>query len=173
MRVSVWLCMMLGFCAGLLAQESEWTAHTTDAYSISYPADTWEVSTSGEMGTKFILWSKLQGLEDTFKEAITMMEQNITGYNLSLEKYAEMIKAQVPILMENAEILNSKTESGDKGSYHRMVLSAEKDGVKMTVIQYLYVTDTMAYALTFSCLPKEFEALGPKADKIMQSFKTK
>lgn len=173
MRVFILLFILIGVYSGTFAQENKWTIHSTDTYTISYPAETWEVATTGEMGTKFILWSKLQGLEDTFKEAITMMEQNITGYNLSLDKYAEMIKAQIPVLMENAEILNSKTESGDKGSYHRMVLSAEKDGVKMTVIQYLYVTDTMAYALTFSCLPKEFEALGPKADKIMQTFKIK
>ena len=63
-----------------------WKSLTENSYSINYPGN-WELNKSGQMGTSFILFSPLSSEQDQFKENVNLLIQDLTGYNLDLDKY--------------------------------------------------------------------------------------
>ena len=69
--------------------QTEWKSITDNDFTIEYP-DNWELNRTGQMGTKFILFSKLSNLTDKFRENVNLIMQDLTGSNITLDKYVEI-----------------------------------------------------------------------------------
>jgi hypothetical protein len=72
--------------SNIIAQtESEWNSIDDSKYFINYPSD-WELNNSGLMGTSFILFSPVSSSQDNFRENINLLVQDLSQYDLNLDK---------------------------------------------------------------------------------------
>ena len=118
----------------------------------------------------------------TMDEDMTYMDPEILGANVnvasdnfpssySFENYVDAsivgIKAQMQISGDiNKEYINLNGRKAVKLEY-----VATQSGYTMKCTQVLVVKDKKAYALTVVSLEKDAEALQPKLDKMIKSFK--
>ena len=66
----------------------KWLTLTTEEYSIQYPAD-WEIDESGNMGTKFYLFSPVTSDQDQLRENVNLLTQDLSEYKMTLDEFTE------------------------------------------------------------------------------------
>ena len=110
----------------LYGQTKDWNTFKKDSYTIDYPKD-WELDESGQMGTSFILFSPLTSQKDQFRENVNLLVQDLTGYNLDLDKYVEISEEQVKTLITDGKIIESKYDLASKFEPVKFVVKPLKD----------------------------------------------
>ena len=64
---------------------AQWKSLNTESYSIQYP-ENWELVTSGQMNTSFVIFSELSSETDPFRENVNLIIQDLKGYHMDLDK---------------------------------------------------------------------------------------
>ena len=150
--------------------QKKWESINDTDFTIEYP-DNWELNKSGLMGTKFILFSKLSNSTDKFRENVNLIIQDLTGSNITLDKYVEISENQIRTLVTNGKIIETKRIT-DKGfEYHKMIYTGKQGVFDLKFIQYYWVFDNKAFVLTFTAEINEFDDFVQIGEKIMDSFK--
>jgi hypothetical protein len=72
----------------------QWTKHTVEDFTFSYP-NTWEINQKKAMGTSFIIFSHLEDKNDSFRDNVNLIVQDISSYNLNLDLYTELSIEQI------------------------------------------------------------------------------
>jgi len=150
------------------AQELE--THDTKDYSISYPED-WTFDTSGQMNTTFIIFSQLE-LNDTFRENMNLMIQDLTNMNLDLEGYTKLSLKQIKAV-PNYSIIESKDMKKGNITYHEIVWKGFVTGKNLKFKQFYYVRNEKAYLLTLTCEENKYDTYSKVGTKILNSFTLK
>ncbi|MDF2456547.1 MAG: hypothetical protein K0R51_2540 [Cytophagaceae bacterium] len=154
----------------LQAQSTEeWNTFKTKQYAINYPAS-WSLDTSGQGGTKFVLLSASETEEDTFKENVNLIIQDLTGYNLDLNGYTKLSTEQVKTMISNSKILESKKVKQGSTEYHKIIYSGDLQGYHLTFEQYYWVIKNRAYVVTFTAEQTKFKTYQAVGEKILNSF---
>lgn len=154
----------------LWGQTADWNSHENKNYSIEYPKD-WELDESGQMGTSFILFSSLSSQRDLFKENVNLLVQDLTGYNLDLEKFVEVSEDQIEKMLSNGKIIESERVPMETLSYHKVIYSGKQGEFDLKFEQYYWVVEDRAYVLTFTCEEDQFDTYKPIGEKILNTFK--
>ena len=150
--------------------QTDWKTVNDSNYTIEYP-DNWELNKSGQMGTKFILFSKLSNSSDKFRENVNLIIQDLTGSNIELDKYVEISENQIKTLLTNGKIIESKRISDKEFEYHKMIYTGKQGVFDLKFIQYYWVLNNKAFVLTFTAEIDEFGNYAKIGKKIMDSFK--
>jgi len=138
-------------------------------YSLKYPSD-WELNQSGQMGTSFILFSQLESDADKFRENINLVIQDLTGYNLNLDKYIDVTLGQIKSMISNPKIsVNQRVRSGN-GEFHKLVYSGNQGVFNLTFEQYIWVYKNRAFVLTFTSEQEKFEKFKLEGERILNTF---
>ncbi len=153
------------------AQES-WKSLTQDAYSIKYPSN-WTPDTSKSLGVDLILYSQLKSTEDNFTENINVLIQDLSGYNLDLDKYTEISEQQIKTMIEGGKIIESKRITNGSIPYHRIIYTGKQNDYKLKFAQHYYVINDKAYVLTLTSEQDQYDKYIDIAMKIFKSFKLK
>ncbi len=146
-----------------------WKILTEKNYSISYP-NNWELNQSGLMNTKFILFSPLSSEQDQFKENVNLVIQDLTGYNINLDKYVEISESQVMTIITDGHIIESNRMTSEKLDYQKIIYTGKQGIFNLKFEQYYWVVDNMAYVLTLTCEENEFVNYQFEGEKILNSF---
>ncbi len=149
--------------------QTEWKSITTENYTIEYPGD-WELNSSGLLGTKFILFSKLSDSTDRFRENVNLIIQDLTGSNISLDKYVDISENQIRTLINNSRIDESVRIFDKNSEYQKMIYTGKQGAFDLKFIQYLWLLDNKAFVLTFTAEIDEFENIVRIGKKILDSF---
>ncbi len=150
--------------------QTKWKTISENNFKIEYP-DNWELNKSGQMGTKFILFSQLSNPSDKFRENINLIIQDLTGSNITLDEYVEISENQIRTLVTNGKIIESRRIS-EKEFEHQKIIYTGKLGVfDLKFIQCYWVIDSKAFVLTFTTEINEFDNFIQVGEKIMKSFK--
>ena len=157
---------------GVFAQQAAWKNIDQTAYKLSYPGD-WVLDEGGQMGTRFILFSALESTEDLFKENVNLIIQDLTGYNLDLDKYAQLSENQIKSMITNVNIIEHKRVSTGAVPHYKIIYTGDQGAFKLTFEQYYFVKDNKAYVLTFTSEQKNFEKYKADGEKILESFALK
>ena len=150
--------------------QTEWKSLTDKDFTIEYP-DNWDLDKSGQMGTKFYLFSKLSDSSDKFRENVNLIIQDLTGLNLSLDKFVDVSEKQITRMITNGKIVESKRVSNKEFEFHKMIYTGKVGTLDLKFIQYYWVLDNKAFVLTFTSEIKEFDNYVEVGKKIMDSFK--
>ena len=150
--------------------QTEWKTISESNFKIEYP-DNWELNKSGQMGTKFILFSKLSNSTDKFRKNVNLIIQDLTGSNIQLDKYVEISENQIKTLVTNGKIIESKRISDEGSEYHKMIYIGKQGVFDLKFIQYYWVLNNKAFVLTFTAEINEFDKFVQIGEKIMGSFK--
>lgn len=149
-----------------------WKVYADSNFTIDYPGD-WEENTSGELGTRFILFSPIESLDDQFRENVNLLKQNLEGLNLDLDAYVQLSEEQVKTLLTNSEILKSERRNNENGEHHTLVYYGTQGVLDLRYEQYCWVTDNMAYILTYVCEKDKYAAFKKLSKRILKSFKVR
>ena len=147
----------------------DWKVYEQSAYSISYPP-TWELNLSGQMGATLFIFSPLESDNDTFKENINLMIQDLSGLNLDLDNYTEISEEQIRTLMTNSSMVESKRMKNDKGEYHKLIYTGDQGVFHLTYEQYYWIISDKAYILTFTSEQDKYAKYKETGEKILNSF---
>ena len=146
-----------------------WKSLTENSYSINYPGN-WELNRSGQMGTSFILFSPLSSEQDQFKENVNLLIQDLTGYNLDLDKYVEISEGQIKTIITNGKIIESKRITTENLNYQKVIYTGEQGMFNLKFEQYYWVVGDKAFILTLTCEESQFDNYQVKGEKILNSF---
>ena len=162
---------ILVFFSSLTAfgQSNDWKTLNEKEYSIQYPSN-WELNQTGQMGTSSILFSPLSSEKDQFKENVNLLIQDLTGYNLDLDKYVEISEGQINTLMTDGVILESKRILSDSINYHKVIYTGKPGAFSLKFEQYYLVVNNKAFVLTLTCEENQFDDYKLNGEKILNSF---
>lgn len=150
----------------------EWKTVKEKTFSINYPS-TWGLDQSGQMGTSLILFSPLESEQDTFRENVNVIVQDLKGMDIDLDKYTEISEDQVKKLITNSAIVESKRIKNGNSEYHKIIYTGEQGLFKLTFEQYYWVKKDKAYVLTFTSEQDKFEHFKETGEEILNSFEHK
>ena len=151
---------------------NQWKIHTTDEFEIQYPPN-WELNTSGQMGTSFILFSPLEDEQDQFKDNINLLIQDLTGYNLDLDQYVKISEEQVMTMFKGSKFIVNERQQGESHEFHEFIYEGKQGIFDLKFKQYFWVIGEKAWILTFTCEQSKFEEYQANGELILNSFKLK
>lgn len=146
-----------------------WKVLKGENYWMIHPEE-WELNTSGQMGTAYALLSPISSSEDKFRENLNFMIQDLSGSNMSLEKYTEISKEQVKTLLTGAKIIESTLISGNTRNYQKTIFTGKQGVFNLIFEQHYWVEDEKAFVLTFTCEENQYEVYKIIGDKMLNSF---
>lgn len=150
----------------------EWRTLTDDQFEIKYPIE-WNVDSSGQMGSSFFFFSKRNDDNDRFKENVNLIIQDLSGNDLSLDKYIKISEDQINAIVTNAKILSSDRIGVGKNVYHKIVYLGRQGQFDLKFDQYLWLIDEVAYILTLTSEEDEFKKYEAIGYEILNSFEIK
>jgi hypothetical protein len=112
-----------------------WKTFSETGYSIQYP-DSFDLDTSGQMGTSFILLSKLSSPQDLFRENINLVIQDLSGQNIDLDKFVEISEKEIQTMITNGNILESKRINIDSSECQEVVFTGIQGQFNLKFEQY-------------------------------------
>lgn len=155
-----------------LGQIEDWESLDKEQYSIKYPMS-WELSTAGEMGTEFFIFSPQSSDQDPFRENINLMIQDISAYNINMDAYIEASVEKIKKIITDCKLLSSERIETDNDEYHRLVYNGKQGVFNLRFEQYLWVLDGDAYILTFTSEKAKFKKYKTVGQTILNSFDIK
>jgi len=153
----------------VFAQTNDWNTLNEKNYSIEYPSD-WELNKSGQMGTKFILFSQLTSKNDQFKENVNLIVQDLTGHNIDLNQYVEISENQIKTMITDGNIISSERVKKDEKEFQRVIYTGKQGIYDLQFEQYYWVENNNAYVLTLTCETTVFTDFKNTGEKILNSF---
>ena len=139
------------------------------SYRINYPKS-WQLDTSGQMNTAFILFSELEE-NDIFSENINLLIQDLKGLKMDLKAFVELSEKQIKTMVVNSKIDKSITIKNEDSTYHDIVWSGHVSGKNLKFKQYFFIKNEKAYVLTFTAHRTTYDAYLKIGNQIINSFK--
>ena len=146
----------------------QWQIFQMPAYSFQYP-DTFDLDTTGYSGTSFMLFSKKTSEQDSFRENITLLIQDV-GDTISLDRYVEIARAQVGTTITGGKVLESKRLMQDGMPYHRLVFSGKQGQFNLKWKQYYWIRKKKAWVITLTCHESQYGRFAGIADQLVNTF---
>lgn len=128
---------------------AKWKTAATDSYSVKYPPD-WQWDHSAQMGTLFFIFSPLTSATDKFKENFNLMTEDVSPYNVTLDKYVEGSKGSVQNLLKNAKFLSDKREYINGRECRHLTYTGDKDMLRLYFDAYVFLVRGRTYLFTFT-----------------------
>lgn len=166
------LCLFITtitFCQTPSAADSKWLKLNDNQFSIQYPED-WDLDSSKQMGTSFILFSPPESEKDTFKENINLIIQDLNGMNIDLDRFAELSLGQIKSMVTNSAVLESKKIKKGNTEFHRIIYTGDQGVFHLQFEQYYFIQQEKAYVLTFTSEMNSFLHFKVIGEKILNSF---
>lgn len=151
-------------------QTTDWNTTQKDTYLFDYPKD-WELDESGQMGTSFILFSPLSSQNDQFRENVNLLVQDLTGYNLDLDRYVEISEGQIKTMITNGKLSESERVTNQSLDYQRVIYTGKQGIFNLKFEQFYWVVGDKAFVLTLTCEESQFDDYRLTGEKILNSFK--
>lgn len=142
---------------------SKWTEYQGSAYSLKL-SSSWTKTSNSQAELAFIHSKKDN---DEFAENITIMVQNVSGYNMDLEGYLDLSLQQFDSLGYDVIGYKHMTIDGVKGYY--CMTSAKINSITCYFIQYFTILDEKAYVFTFTA---DEEGLDELEDEVEDIYNT-
>jgi len=146
-----------------------WELLKAEDYSVQYPKE-WELSQSGQMGTKFILFSALEDQVDQFRENVNLISQDLGSNTVDLDQYTEISENQIKTMMNNSKVYESKRIKNSGGEYQKLIYAADQGTFRLKFEQRYWIENDFAYVLTLTCEESKFSSFKQVGEKIMSTF---
>jgi hypothetical protein len=137
-------------------------------YKISYPAN-WQLDQSDPV-TEFYLFSRLTNSNDKFSENISLISQSLAGMNINLDQYTEISVNQIKKFFNDKILKVEKHTSKDGTAYYEVIYTGTQEGSVLKFLQYNFLKNGIAYALTFTAEAAQFDAYKDVVYQIFNSF---
>lgn len=147
----------------------DWKTFDGANYSIQYPSG-WELDQSGQRETSIILFSPFENESDKFIENVNLIIQDLSGYNVDLDKYIEFSEIQVKIVITNPSLIESSRIRSAKPEFHKMIYNGDQGIFRLKYEQYFWIVNQHAYILTLTCELSKYPDYKETGERILNSF---
>ena len=173
--VAVIAIMLIGACGQTRQKnvQNDWKTLEQSNYVIQYPDDGFELNISGQMGMSFILFSKQNTPNGTFRENINLLIQDLKGLNISLDDFVNVSENQIKTLITDGKLIESKRFIKDNSEFHELIYTGKQGLFNLKWKQYFTIKSEKAYVLTLTTRVEQFDNYISVGTKIMDSFKVK
>jgi len=168
-RIIIKLTILFLVFTNVCCSQNELKTYEKENYAISYP-DNWRLDTTGQMNSKFILFSELKD-NDLFSENVNMITQDLTNQGFTMESYMKLSENQIKTLVTEGKIIKSIIDK--ENGYCTLIWSGNVTDRVLKFKQYFFMKKEIVYVLTLTTLPETFEDYIEAGDKILNSFKLK
>lgn len=151
---------------------NDWKTIDETDYTIQYPGN-FDINTSGQMGTRFILFSKPTSPEDPFLENINLIIQDLSGQSMNLDEYVKLSENQIKTFITNGNIIESTRITSANSEFQKFIYTGIQGQYNLQFEQYYWIENNKAYVLTFTAEIDEIEIYKDVCEKIMNSFRIK
>jgi hypothetical protein len=169
-RLIVASCLILVLC-GCGKKTVQNTRFSGRDYVLQFP-ESWEVNKSRVMGSDVIGLSPLEGADDTFRENINVVLENIPGTFSEKDYLDATLKNMCNGLGLPADAEFKKTRIGHTDAYH-LPYAMQMGQHEMDNDVYLVIHKKSAYILTCSNAKGKREAFQATMDAILGTFQLK
>lgn len=152
--------------------ENRWKVLNETNYSIQYP-DNWDLNKSGQMGSSFVVFSRLTSPQDKFRENVNLIIQSLQGQKINLDKYVEISEGQIKTMVTNGNLIESKRLNLNGHEFQKVIYTGDQGVFKLKFEQYYWVINGQAYILTLTCERNQFDTYKSTGEKIINSFRLK
>lgn len=150
-----------------------WKLHDESDYSVKYP-NSYELDKSGQIGTKFILFSKPTSPQDMFRENVNLMIQDLTAQNVDLDMYVKISEEQIKAMLTESKMIESKRLTDHKNKqFQRLIYIGKQGQLMLKWHQYYWVENKKAYVLTLTCEANQYDKYVSEGENIMKTFTIK
>lgn len=146
--------------------------HETDHYKIKYP-NNWTLFEDDDLGEAIHVVAPKSGKEDTFTENVSVIIQELAGYNITLDDYVKLAEKQITETVENSAILSSQRFVAGSIQSHKIIYKGRIQGIDLKLIRYYQMKNEKAYILTYTALESDFEQHKLFGQQILNSFRLK
>lgn len=146
-----------------------WQVSTNEDYTVHYPGD-WDLHKPGPVGAIFIIYSRQTSPEDTFRENVTLLRQDLSKLDIDLDRFTSLSEKQIRTLINNSAILESKRLRANGSDFQKVIYTGDQGSYKLKIEQYYWIHDDHAYVLTLTCDSTHFNHYQEVGEKILNSF---
>tara|TARA_Y100000782_G_C10176196_1_gene261947 strand:+ start:839 stop:1378 length:540 start_codon:yes stop_codon:yes gene_type:complete len=173
-NASITFCLLLVSFIGFAQTNTnmKWTTYSTKGYQVEYPSS-WELDTVNTRGAEFIILSPLVSEEDPFNEYVSFAQQDLTGKQITLDKYIEISESQVKAYLKSGEIVKSERVKNKTETHHIIICKGTQQNTSITFVQYYWLLNETAYILSFTSKTESYENYQKTAEHILDSFQFK
>lgn len=151
---------------------NNWVLVDDPSYSLYYP-DSFDLDKTGRMGLDVILLSRPTSKNDLFRDNINLMIQNLENTGIDLKQYVEISENQIKTVIPEVHILESKTQTKNNKTFHRIVYTGKQEPYSLKWLQYYWVEKNKAYVLTLTCEINQYNHYVKVGEKIINTFNLK
>ena len=149
--------------------QDNWEILDEPDYSIQYP-DSFDLDKSGQMGMSFIMLSKKSSKQDSFRENVNLLIQNIAGQGIDLNMYVDITERQVKTLLTDGNIVESKRLSGNNRNFHKIIYTGKQGQFNLKWQQFYWIENEKAFILTLTCEEDQFDKYIKVGEAMMNTF---
>jgi len=145
----------------------------TEKYSIQYP-ENWTKEPLEGFNVELMLFSQLESDQDTFRENINLIIQDLSAYEgVGLDKFVKISTQQIEKVISGKLISSTRKKDKNGVSYQEFITTTKHGQFDLKIKQYFWVIDKKAYVLTFTAEAKSYNKHIEIADKMLNSFSIK
>jgi hypothetical protein len=112
----------------------------------------------------------LESAEDTFRDNVSLITQDVSNINMNLDQYTELSEKQVKTLITNSNIISSERVSSAKTDFHKIVYTGDVGIYHLVFHQHYWIIGNKAYILTFSYEQSKADKFQETGEQILNSF---
>jgi PsbP len=142
---------------------------STGEFQFQY-AKTWSIDTSKKMGTVFFVFSPLENKADNFRENVNGIIQDLSGQNISLEKYKQITDKQLSEMGKACKVFESSIIKTNNKEYLKVTYSLQQGDFKLKISSICIIKNDNAYLVTFSSAFDKYEQYKKDGEGILNSF---
>lgn len=152
-----------------IKQPDAWKTIKGEGYTILCPPE-WTIDSSGTVGTELIFFTPMDSTGDQFRENFNLIVQDLSGLNMTLDKYTEISVEQIKTLIQNSNLISSEKVQEDGLVFQKLFYTGTSGMNKLKFEQFYFVHDEKAYVLTLTCAESTFDKFQKEGEQIMRSF---
>jgi len=151
---------------------TEWKKHFEKEFEISYPSN-WNLEIPNDSAIKFYLYNDLLDENDQFSENINLLNEDISGHEISLDDYVDFSKKQLASYLDSITFISSETIINKNINHHKIVFTVMQNDFPLMLEQHYYLKNNIVYVLTYTSEASQYESFQGTVDKIIDSFTLK
>ena len=141
--------------------------NATQGFKINYPAEWTQQNRDDFIATGVMFISAPEDQHD-FQERVSVLVENLPS-NISLDQYTEESLAEIKKLSDLGTDTPQISTLGKKQA-RKVIYRGEENGYPVTRMQSWLVEDQLAYVITYTASPEEYNTYLPTVEKMIQSF---
>ncbi|HAD14826.1 MAG TPA: hypothetical protein DCF33_20555 [Saprospirales bacterium] len=151
---------------------TQWIPYYHSDFTVVFPSD-WELDTSHQSNTSFILFSPLTDKNDRFKENVNLLVQDLSRSPVDLDQFVKISERDLRTISESVYFLKNHRKSSAGRPVLHLMYTLGLGGFDLTFEQYMWVIRKEAFVLTFTCQEKTYDQYKAVGQKILNSFRLK